>query len=118
MQVHSFLKAWELLEGEWEQDGKQRIIIYEPLKTDLPENVIPWCGYSNSVIFYDEKYRELDRIEPRLLYNEYLLVGRVWYEMGCGKAIYRNGQWTMSRYGYKNTRKAIMLNEGFKNWNK
>lgn len=114
MSIYKFLGAWELREGQWEGNGFHGILIYQPLETELPEkNVKPHCCYLNTVIFYDKDYNELKRTTHFDLSGELLLAGDYWYEITGGRVIFRCGKWTMEFYGYKNTRKAAMMNAGF-----
>lgn len=106
---------------ETEADGKNRIMIWEPLDTTAPREAQPYCCDLSTIIFYHKPYT-LD--EQGTGYKEYARVESAWnmlgqrwtdadlgwsalapflwheghvYELGCGHVVWREtqegGQW-------------------------
>lgn len=114
LEVHAYLKAWLLLSGEYEVEGKNGIKIIEPLHvSNVPQSARPYCCYLSTVIFYDDHRNELARIDTHDLcsvVDQLILVDGVWYEMTSSKVEWYQGRWVKLWYGYKNRDKPILLN--------
>ncbi len=120
MELQAFCQLY-YCNASYELDGRQWVKIYEPLGVKLPETAVPYCCYLNSIIFYDHELggKELLRIEHHaLLFPETLILldNGLWYEVASASCRYIAGEWTMVWSARKNTRRARMMNRGFRHY--
>ena len=105
-------------DGEWESTSRQTVAIYEPLDFDGPADARPYVQ-TYGVDFYDRSGNKMlarnvlkhgagSSVSPMLV-----LVGSIWYELGCGTCMYHNGRWCMRYVAWSNSRAAHMANAGW-----
>ncbi len=109
-------------EGEWEPNGRCSIYLYEPLSIEAPADARPSCCYSTEVHFYDctgNKFLGKVRTHSFMGWSPTLLLvdgTGLWWEVGGGTVVYRNGRWFMRWTLYRNSREAYGANVGMLGW--
>ena len=102
-------------EAEFERDSPHWVRVYEPLRTNAPENARPHCFGIGEVDFYDKtgnrkiahvRSHDFARVSPELL----RLSDGLWYEVVSSECRWHNGQWCMVWNAAKNTRSSRWAN--------
>lgn len=116
MSVSACCKLWWVTSGEFEMEpGSENWgCLWEPLDTSASPDAKPYCLLSQEIEFVEPHGQGRQRtthynwsacIHPQLVH-----VNNLWWEIGGGQVLYRNGRWHMRWSVRKNTRFANAAN--------